>query len=164
MDSRKIKELIELVERSAIAELEVHFFGGRKVIIRKWNDAPSAVRASSPPEVPPTVPAGQIPGTEQPQQPETSPATTEKPPPAEQKFVEITSPMVGTFYSKPSPESPPYVNVGEHISEGQVVCLIEAMKLFNEVKSEVSGKLVKVLVEDGSAVEFGQTLFYIEPD
>ena len=81
----------------------------------------------------------------------------------ENNYLEIKSPMVGTFYRSPSPEKGPFVKVGDTINVDDNVCLIEAMKLFNEVKSEVSGRIVKVLVEDASPVEYGQTLFLVEP-
>ncbi len=77
--------------------------------------------------------------------------------------VEITAPIVGTFYRKPAPDAEPFVNVGDRVEKGQVVCIIEAMKLFNEIESEVSGIVRKVLVEDGEPVEYGQPLFLVEP-
>ena len=160
MDRNKIKELIELVENSAIAELEVHFFFGKKVVIRKH---PTGITAIQPQGM--IIPANmqtpmQIP-TQMPLQQSPMQAPAEKA--SEDKLIKITAPMVGTFYRKPSPDSKPYIEAGDHITPGQVVCLIEAMKLFNEVKSEVSGRIVKVLAEDASAVEFGQVLFHIEP-
>jgi acetyl-CoA carboxylase biotin carboxyl carrier protein len=79
------------------------------------------------------------------------------------KYIEIKSPIIGTLYRKPSPDKPPFVKVGDTISAGDTVCIIEAMKLFNEVESEVSGKIVKVLIEDSSPVEFDQPLFLIDP-
>ena len=79
------------------------------------------------------------------------------------KYVTIKSPMVGTFYKKPSPDKPDFVNVGDTVEPGQVVCILEAMKLFNEIESEVSGKIVKVLVEEASPVEFDQPLFLVDP-
>ena len=78
-------------------------------------------------------------------------------------FIEITSPIIGTFYRKPSPDKPMFVEVGDVVSEDTVVCIIEAMKLFNEIESEVSGKVVKILVEDGTPVEFGQPLYLVDP-
>ena len=78
-------------------------------------------------------------------------------------LIEIKAPMVGTFYRKPGPDKPAFVNVGDVISEGQVICILEAMKLFNEIEAEVSGKIVKVLVDDSSPVEFDQTLFLVDP-
>ncbi|MFD1293254.1 acetyl-CoA carboxylase biotin carboxyl carrier protein [Lutibacter holmesii] len=79
------------------------------------------------------------------------------------KYVEITSPIIGTFYRKPSPDKPMFVEVGDVVSEDTVVCIVEAMKLFNEIESEVSGKIVKILVEDGTPVEFGQPLYLVDP-
>ena len=79
------------------------------------------------------------------------------------KFIEITSPIIGTFYRKPSPDKPMFVEVGDVVSEDTVVCIVEAMKLFNEIESEVSGKIVKILVEDGTPVEFGQPLYLVDP-
>ncbi len=167
MNKRKIKELIELVEQSGISELEVHFFGGRKIVIRK--DLPfcdSAVMMQ------PTQSAASQPA-QQTAVPDTTAVPIEIKPVVEEeatkaddddKYYKMEAPMVGTFYQKPSPDSPSYVNIGDHITVGQVVCLIEAMKLFNEVKSEVSGTIKKAMLEDASPVEFGQTLFLIEPD
>ena len=79
------------------------------------------------------------------------------------KYIEITSPIIGTFYRKPSPDKPVFVEVGDNVSPNTVVCMIEAMKLFNEIESEISGKIVKVLVEDGTPVEFGQPLYLVDP-
>lgn len=79
-------------------------------------------------------------------------------------YLTITSPMIGTFYRRPSPDKPMFANVGDVVSTGTVVCIIEAMKLFNEIESEVSGKIVKILVDDASPVEFGQPLFLVDPN
>ncbi|MDL1913847.1 MAG: acetyl-CoA carboxylase biotin carboxyl carrier protein [Bergeyella sp.] len=81
----------------------------------------------------------------------------------ERKYVTIKAPMIGTFYRKPSPEKDPYVSVGDEVSEGKVVCIIEAMKLFNQVESEVKGKIVKILVDDATPVEYDQPLFLVDP-
>mgnify|MGYP003326810727 CR=1 FL=1 len=81
----------------------------------------------------------------------------------ESKYIEIKSPMIGTFYRKPSPDKPVFVEVGSSISEGDVVCVVEAMKLFNEIESEVSGKIVKILVDDASPIEYDQPLFLVDP-
>ena len=79
------------------------------------------------------------------------------------KYLEIRSPMVGTFYRSPSPDKPPYIKVGDTIEQGSVVCIIEAMKLFNEIESEISGKIAKMVVEDATPVEYDQVLFLVEP-
>ncbi len=170
MNREEIRELIELVEKSGIDELEVHYSFGRKIIIRKNSmrgvvmSAPAVV---SQPAVPQTTPQPSAPPPPT-DTPKPAQSTEEKPAEEEKldsdKFYEIKAPMVGTFYRKPSPDSEPYVKVGDHIEKGQVVCLIEAMKLFNEVKSEVSGTIKKVLVEDATPVEYGQPLFLVELD
>ena len=166
MDKKDIKELIELVEKSGIDELEVHFSFGRKIIIRKnAGQIPvvmqPTVSAPQPVAPQPTSQMAETPPPPQVSATETEPAREEV---SSDKLYEIKAPMVGTFYRKPSPDSEPYVKVGDHIEKGQVVCLIEAMKLFNEVKSEVSGTIKKVLVEDATPVEFGQPLFLVELD
>jgi acetyl-CoA carboxylase biotin carboxyl carrier protein len=85
-------------------------------------------------------------------------------PVSQQKWLEITAPMVGTFYRAPSPDDPAYVNVNDVIRTGQVVCIVEAMKLMNEIESEISGKVMEILVENGEPVEYGQTLMWVNPD
>jgi acetyl-CoA carboxylase biotin carboxyl carrier protein len=84
-------------------------------------------------------------------------------PVAENKYIEITSPIIGTFYRRPSPDKPVFVEVGDMVSPNTIVCMVEAMKLFNEIESEVSGKIVKILVEDGTPVEYGQPIFLVDP-
>ena len=165
MNKHRIMDLIDLVENRDIDELEVHFFGGRKVIIRKHgaNTSPMPIKAQES-----TIPVQPVPA---PIEPAKTPAAasqssaieTEAPVESDDKLLKITAPMVGTFYQKPSPDSEPYVSVGDNISVGQVVCLIEAMKLFNEVKSDISGKITKIAVEDSTPVEYGQVLYLVEP-
>ena len=100
--------------------------------------------------------------------PAAAPQSSEAPAPAaapaeDSKYITIKSPIIGTFYRKPSPDKDPFVEIGQNIKEGDVLCVIEAMKLFNEIESEVSGKIVKVLVDDSSPVEFDQPLFLVDP-
>lgn len=97
-------------------------------------------------------------------QPQVTKAATETPAASGKKTVDIKSPMIGTFYRTANPESAPFVSVGDKVSKGQTVCIIEAMKLFNEIESEVSGTIVKVMVENSSPVEYDQVLFVVEPD
>jgi len=113
----------------------------------------------------------QVPMTTMPVPPQ-APAATQEPVAAvptsdetkeEDKYITIKSPIIGTFYRKPSPDKPVFVNVGDAVSVGDTVCIIEAMKLFNEIESEISGKIVKVLVDDASPVEFDQPLFLVDP-
>lgn len=93
--------------------------------------------------------------------PQAAPASSEAPAPAK-KGTPITSPMVGTFYKSPSPDSDPFVTVGQSVAQGDVVCIVEAMKMMNEIESEISGKVIEICVEDGQPVEFGQVLMYVE--
>jgi acetyl-CoA carboxylase biotin carboxyl carrier protein len=156
----KIRKLIRIVEESNIDELEVTTFGRKIKITRRVNhqnphSSSHLIENPTPEKVAPT-PVPKV---------ETEKVSVEitKPEEAEGNLVPIKSPMVGTFYRAPAPGAKPYVDVGEVISAGQVVCIVEAMKLMNEIESEVAGRVVKILVENGKPVEFGQTLFLIEP-
>ncbi|MBN1633929.1 MAG: acetyl-CoA carboxylase biotin carboxyl carrier protein [Ignavibacteria bacterium] len=154
-DLSYIKKLIKMLDESSLADLELEEEGIK-------------IRLSKPrPKM--TSPIKQLPFQMMPQV--NAPADNkghvqeEKPKEEELKsenLIEIKSPMVGTFYKAPSPESDPYVNIGSSIKEGMVICIIEAMKLMNEIESEVSGKIVKILVENGQAVEYDQPLFLVE--
>ena len=112
-----------------------------------------------------TIPANYPPQAMAPVSAPAPAATPAAPAPAEEedKLITVKSPMIGTFYRSPNPETPSFVNVGDDISEGKVICIIEAMKLFNEIESEVSGKIVKMLVDDASPVEYDQPLFLVDP-
>jgi len=142
----EIRRLIRLVQRTGIGELEVTS-GGRTVRIAAFSGTPAAlVQAAHAPAVaaaPAAHPRTEAPGAEQ--------------------GVAVTSPMVGTFYRKPAPDADPYVEVGDSVEVGQTLCIVEAMKLMNEIESELRGRVKKILVENGQAVEFGQKLFLIEP-
>jgi oxaloacetate decarboxylase alpha subunit len=152
--------LIKLVEESNIGELEVSSWG-RKVSIRKKigsnsdnnHHNPANLTVAPPPAVvvPPREERLEI-ATQGPKTPVTM-----------TNLIEIKSPMVGTFYKAPAPEAKPYVEVGQPIKQSQVVCIIEAMKLMNEIESEIAGRVVEVLVENGKPVQFGQPLFLVEP-
>ena len=162
MREKYIRSLIRLVEESDIESLEVSSWG-RKVRITQRLSASSnghnnggglvslpVAPAASP--APAASTAREV--TVEPTQPVADNTSS---------LVEIKSPMVGTFYRAPAPDADPYVSPNERITEGQVVCIVEAMKLMNEIESEVSGRVVKILVENGKPVEFGQVLFLIDP-
>ena len=153
MDIRKVKKLIELVEESGIAELEISE-GEESVRISRYPDG-GAVSYAPPPPPPPPVPsaAGALAEAG-------GAATAPSEPPA--RGVEVTAPMVGTFYSSPSPGAKPFVEIGTEVGPGDTLCIIEAMKMMNQIESEVSGRIVSILAEDGNPVEFGQPLFIIE--
>lgn len=151
MDLRKLKTLIDLVSESGVAELEITEGEDRVRIVNRNGAAPvqvhQPVTVAQPMPVP--VPA-----------PEVAPAPAPTAP--QQTCTPLTSPMVGTFYRAPSPGADPFVKVGDTVKKGQVVCIIEAMKLLNEVEADMDGTVKEVCVENGQPVEFGQSLFIIE--
>jgi len=163
MDFKQIQELIKMINKSNIGEVSIEEKGFKLTIKQKEEPAVQQVIAAplqtSPVAAMATVPAAI---------PQAQPAVSaEKPAKAAEapagNTVTIKSPMIGTFYRSPSPDKPSFVNVGDEVTPGKVVCIIEAMKLFNEIESEVQGKIVKVLVEDASPVEYDQPLFLVEP-
>ena len=148
MDIKKIKKLITLVETSDISSLCVEE-DQLKIEIKK--ETPNQVIQTTATTMP----------IEKPAPIQASPAKQEAPADTPSNLKEIKSPMVGTFYASPNPESSPFVSVGSSVKDGQIVCIIEAMKLFNEIEAEISGKIEKVCVNNGDAIEFGQTLFLV---
>jgi acetyl-CoA carboxylase biotin carboxyl carrier protein len=152
MDIRKVKKLIELLEESGISEIEISE-GEESVRISRYpkpgtvtmTQAPAAAPA---PAAPPAAPAAAA-----------APADDE---PAPIRGQQVTAPMVGTFYSGPAPGSKPFVEIGSEVKPGDTLCVIEAMKMMNQIESEYAGRVVSILVENGSPVEFGQPLFVIE--
>lgn len=152
MNQKEIKSMIEFIAKSGLAEvnIETEEF---KIKVRRDTEgrivaAPSVVAAAPAPA--PVAPAV-----------EAAPTAPAKP--AANNYVEIKSPMIGTFYRSPKPDQPSFVNVGDQVKAGDKVGIIEAMKLFNEIESEVSGTIVKVLVENASPIEYDQPLFLVEP-
>ena len=152
MDLRKLKKLIDLVEESGISELEITE-GEEKVKIVKGSGALAPASAL-------TVPARTAPAT-MPAPVVTATAAIEQPEPAVHEGHAVKSPMVGTFYRTPSPDAKPFVEVGQAVKEGQIICIIEAMKLMNEIECDKSGTVTAILVENGQPVEYGQPLFVI---
>ncbi len=153
MDKKRIEELIRLVEESDISELIVSGpLSSVKIVKEAPRVAAPAVASHAPPvKAEPAAPSDDS--------SEETPETDR-----DSGLVPIESPMVGTFYASPTPDSPPYVRQGDHVNAGQIVCIVEAMKLMNEIESEVSGTIVRVAAENAKAVEFGQALFMVEPD
>jgi acetyl-CoA carboxylase biotin carboxyl carrier protein len=146
MDLRKLKKLIDLVQESGIAELEITE-GEEKVKIVKGGAVSVIPGAAPPPAERTAVPA---PGAQAPAEPE-----------AGQEGPVVKAPMVGTFYRSPSPDAKPFVEVGQAVKEGDTVCIIEAMKLMNEIEADASGVIKAILVENGQPVEYGQPLFIL---
>ncbi|MCA9430578.1 MAG: acetyl-CoA carboxylase biotin carboxyl carrier protein [Candidatus Omnitrophica bacterium] len=164
MDVRLIKRIIKLVEESNIHELEVEE-GELRISVRKQGHVAHVSYADLPAHgshLPQPMPTAPSPGIATAQN-ESPAAKGEEAPPAAEEGVLIPSPMVGTFYRSPSPEASAFVQVGTHVEEDSVVCILEAMKVMNEIKAGVSGKIIEILVENGNPVEFGQPLFRVKP-
>lgn len=158
MDIKQIQDLIRFVSKAGVNEVSIE--QNEFKITIKTNQAPTYVNASIPAPVPTVLPA----------QAPVAAVTAHVEAPAEasaaadtSKLITVRSPMIGTFYRSASPDKPLFVNVGDEIKVGSVLCIIEAMKLFNELESEVSGRIVKVLVDNASPVEYDQPLFLVEP-
>ena len=156
MDIRKVKKLIELLEESGISEIEISE-GEESVRISRYpNPGTVSVQTLHHPPPPPPAPAAPAPApanADSAQPPAAAPAA---------RGQQVTAPMVGTFYSGPAPGAKPFVEIGSVVKPGDTLCVIEAMKMMNQIESEFAGKVVSVLVENGSPVEFGQALFIIE--
>jgi acetyl-CoA carboxylase biotin carboxyl carrier protein len=159
MDIKEIQNLIKFVAKSGASEVKLEM-DDIKITIKTGSEDKGEtttyvqqvpVNAPVAQAIPASTPAASTPSAE-------TPAASE-----DSKYITIKSPIIGTFYRKPSPDKPVFVEVGSSISEGDVLCVIEAMKLFNEIESEVSGKIVKILVDDSSPVEFDQPLFLVDP-
>lgn len=153
MDLRKLKTLIDLVSESGVAELEITEGDDRVRIVNRNGAAPVQVHQPVTVAQPMPVPAPAL---------EAAPAPAAAPAAPQQTGTPLTSPMVGTFYRAPSPGADPFVKVGDTVKKGQIVCIIEAMKLLNEVEADMDGTIKEVCVENGQPVEFGQSLFIIE--
>jgi len=159
MELKEIKELIKLVSESGVSEIEVER-GDFKVSIKKNTEKTTVIHAAPVSHNIP-VAAPVVANTTTPFPTEKMEAQTSTP--IASNLITVKSPMIGTFYKTPSPDKPSFVNIGDEIKPGKVLCIIEAMKLFNEIESEISGKIVKVLVENASPVEYDQPLFLVEP-
>lgn len=158
MDFKQIQELIKMVNKSNIGEVTIEQ-KDFKVTVKQKEDPVQQVVAAAPMLAPAPVAAAPAPA------PVAAAPAAEKPKaaPAADNLITIKSPMIGTFYRKAAPDKPNLVDVGSDIAPGSVLCIIEAMKLFNEIESEVKGRVVKVLVDDASPVEYDQPLFLVEP-
>jgi acetyl-CoA carboxylase biotin carboxyl carrier protein len=156
MDLKEIQNLIKFVSNSGVAEVKLET-GDIKITIKTTveGNSPEITYVQQAPiaQALPAMPTVTTPATP------IAPATTND----DSKYITVKSPMIGTFYRKPAPDKPVFVEVGTSIQKGSVLCVVEAMKLFNEIEAEVSGKIVKILVDDMSPVEFDQPLFLVDP-
>ena len=144
---KRVKELIDLMIEKDLVEVEI-VDGDNKIHLKRPGSGMVQIPAAPMPVITSASPA----------------AATSAAGAIDDKLVDIKSPIIGTFYSAPSPDSPPYVKVGDHVTPDTVVCLVEAMKVMNEIKAETTGIIEKVMVANGQAVEFGQVLFKVRPD
>lgn len=165
MDLKEIQNLIKFVAKSGASEVKLEM-EDIKITIKTGSESKDTTYIQHYPsggqmQQAPQQQTQQAPASS----PETSGAASQEAKAAaeDSKYITVKSPIIGTFYRKPSPDKPVFVEVGDTIKEGDVLCIIEAMKLFNEIESEVSGKIVKVLVEESSPVEFDQPLFVVDP-
>ncbi len=161
MDIKDIKVIIKIVTESDITDFEMES-GGERLVIRR-GQAPVMVAAPAPPVVAASVPdvaPAVLPAVADPPAAEAAPAGKGS---ADERYETVVSPIVGTFYRSPSPDSDPYVEVGTVLEKGQIMCIVEAMKLMNEIEAELKCRVVQILKENATAVEFGDPLFLVEP-
>ena len=157
MDIKQIQELIKLMNKTSIGEITIEE-DGKKITIKQKNDPVQNIVTTAAPTYTQAAPVAANPAQQT--APAATPTTTET---KTDNLITIKSPMIGTFYRQSGPGKPIFANVGDVIAPGKVVCIIEAMKLFNEIESEIKGKIVKVLVDDASPVEYDQPLFLVDP-
>jgi len=168
LNIHEIRELIKLIDQSSIQEFKLELEGakvkltkssGKETVVVTQSAVPAPVLQAAPAPAAPVAPPVAAPAAAE--APKAAPAA---PAADDANLHKIVSPMVGTFYSAPEPGKPAYVKAGDKVSANKVVCIVEAMKLFNEIEAEVNGEIVKVLVEDGQLVEYGQPLFLVKPE
>ncbi|MBC9912489.1 acetyl-CoA carboxylase biotin carboxyl carrier protein [Chitinophaga varians] len=161
MDFKQIQELVKMINKSNISELSIEQDKFKITIKQKDNEVQQVIAV--PAAAAPIQTVAAVAPAAAPVQAAATPAAAAPAAPKADNLITIKSPMIGTFYRSAGPDKAPFVNVGDEIAAGKVVCIIEAMKLFNEIESEVSGKIVKVLVDDATPVEYDQPLFLVEP-
>jgi len=159
IDLRYVKKLVDMLDESSVDSIEISSDKGMKIRISKTPTSRASMQQVAPVAVHATPPA---PMAAVPAAPASAPAASKAE--AASKLVEMKSPMVGTFYARPEPNADPYVHVGSKVTKGQVLCIIEAMKIMNEIECEVSGTIREICVTDAHPVEFGQVLFRIDPN
>lgn len=157
----ELREIIKLIDQSGINEFELEHEGSKLILKKQSLGQVVPVVTQAPASVQQAVPVSQPAVSTQPVESE-KPAAEQAPAPVNSNLHPIKSPMVGTFYKAPAPDADPYVKVGDRVHENSVVCIVEAMKLFNEIEAEVKGEIVEILVENGQLVEYGQPLFLVK--
>jgi acetyl-CoA carboxylase biotin carboxyl carrier protein len=160
IDLRFVKKLVDMIDASSVDSIEISSDKGMKIRISKTSNQRSTVQIASPMQMPQMVTGSAPPPAEAPP----APAVVPKPEPAKARYLEVKSPMVGTYYGAPEPGARPYLAVGDRISKGQILCIIEAMKIMNEIESEFDGIVKEILAQNSHPVEYGQVLFRIDPN
>ena len=156
MELEKVKELVDMMKANDLSELEV-VDGQTRIMLKRGSQSAAPGMMMAIPQVTATGPAAPLGG-------HAGASQQQEQPDQEEKLLEIVAPMVGTLFVAPSPSAEPFLAIGSKVDQDTVVCIIEAMKVMNEIKSEVKGTIKKILVENGSAVEYGQALYLVEPD
>jgi acetyl-CoA carboxylase biotin carboxyl carrier protein len=162
MDLKQIHELIKLINKSNIGEISIEDKDGKVTIKQKEEPLTQYAPAALPQQVYNVVSPSASTAQDAPA-PSQAPAVAPAPKPSD-NLITVRSPMIGTFYRRPSPDKPNFIEIGSEMVEGKTICIIEAMKLFNEIEAEISGTVVKILLEDNSPVEYDQPLFLVEPN
>jgi len=163
IDLRYVKKLVEMLDESSVDSIEISSDKGMKIRISKTPQQRGAVQVAAPMAMPALLPAAApaaVPSAES----NSSGVEVPRLEPAKSKFLEVKSPMVGTYYGAPEPGAKPYISVGDRISKGQILCIIEAMKIMNEIESEFDGVVKEILAQNAHPIEYGQVLFRIDPN
>ena len=163
IDLRFVKKLVDMIDASSVDSIEISSDKGMKIRISKTSQQRATVQLAQPMQMPQMVgaPTAPAPASDAQTAKETAAAKVET---AKKRWLEVKSPMVGTYYSAPEPGAKPYLSVGERISKGQILCIIEAMKIMNEIESEFDGVVMEILAQNSHPVEYGQVLFRIDPN
>lgn len=164
IDLRYVKKLVEMLDESSVDSIEISSDKGMKIRISKTPQQRGAVQMAAPMTMPALLPPAAIPAPLQAPESGSAGVDVPKTDAAKSKYLEVKSPMVGTYYGAPEPGAKPYIAVGERISKGQILCIIEAMKIMNEIESEFDGVVKEINAQNAHPVEYGQVLFRIDPN
>jgi len=164
IDLRYVKKLVEMLDVSSVDSIEISSDKGMKIRISKTPQQRGAMQMTAPMTMPALLPAAAAPAPTQPADSGSATVDVPKMEAAKSKYLEVKSPMVGTYYGAPEPGAKPYLSVGDRISKGQILCIIEAMKIMNEIESEFDGVVKEISAQNAHPVEYGQVLFRIDPN
>jgi len=164
IDLRYVKKLVEMLDESSVDSIEISSDKGMKIRISKTPQQRGAVQMAAPMTMPALLPPAAVPAPAQAPEAGSGGVDVPKMEAAKSKYLEVKSPMVGTYYGAPEPGAKPYITVGDRISKGQILCIIEAMKIMNEIESEFDGVVKEILAQNAHPVEYGQVLFRVDPN